>query len=92
MAAHYFQTTVPGRVGPLLTPLFTEEQTHAYALQALAAEREKMKSLVEAVRNANALAHQAGTCAPPNLGQTAAWTALLDALYQDPSTRVEAEQ
>ena len=59
-------------------PLFDQAAIDA----AVAAEREWLRELVEAVRNANAMEGAAdGTFRLPNAEQTRAWLALLSALY-----------
>ena len=59
-------------------PLFNQAAIDA----AVAAERERLRAFVEAVRNANAMEGAAdGTFRLPNAEQTRAWLALLSALY-----------
>jgi hypothetical protein len=62
---------------------WSEDQMLAYAAQAVASERERLRVLVEAVRDANAAASLCGDswhlC---NYSQRVAWVRLMDALDQ----------
>ena len=44
---HHWRTDVPGRSGPLLSPLFTADQMHAYAAAARLAALEEAAKVAE---------------------------------------------
>ena len=63
-----------------VTPHYTADQMHAYAAEQVAAERERLRALVEAVRDANAAAQGDDAFRLLTGRQQQAWDALMAAL------------
>ena len=59
---------------------WNREAFDAYADAKVAEERERLRAMVAAVRDANCEAQERGTFRLPTLAQDQAWLALLDAL------------
>jgi hypothetical protein len=70
---------------------WTADQMHAYAAQAVAAERERLRVLVEAVRDANCDAQSYGTFRFMTPGQERAWMALLAGLEGPNVSRIRRD-